>query len=76
MTKRIELDKVLRDKAFKIATNPKYNGYKIGLASTVYKFFNKKLTGSSIKSMSNQQLADESHNQIIIKFKEKSLFFI
>ena len=30
-------DKVLRDKAFKIASDPKYDGYQRGLASMVYK---------------------------------------
>ena len=29
-------DKVLRDKAFNIAKNPKYDGYQRGLASIVY----------------------------------------
>ena len=35
-------DKFLRDKAFNIAKNPKYDGYKRRLASMVYKFFDKK----------------------------------
>ena len=35
-------DKVLRDKAFNIAKDPKYDGYQRGLASMVYKFFDKK----------------------------------
>ena len=34
-------DKVLRDKAFNFAKNPKYNGYQKGLASMVYKIFDK-----------------------------------
>ena len=38
---RTASDKVLRDKAFNITKNPKYDGYKRGLASMVYKFFNK-----------------------------------
>ena len=37
LTERTESDKVLRDKAFKIANNPKYDGYEKGLASVVYK---------------------------------------
>ena len=36
------------DKAFKIASDPKYDGYKRGLASMFYKFFNKKSKGSGI----------------------------
>ena len=43
LAKRTTLDKVLRDKAFDIASNPKYNEYKKGLASMVYKFFIKSL---------------------------------
>ena len=42
LTKRTAADKVLRDKAFNIAKNPKYDGYQRGLASMVYKFFDKK----------------------------------
>ena len=41
--KRTQSDKVLRDKAFKIASNPKYDGYQRGLASMAYKFFDKNL---------------------------------
>ena len=39
LAKRTASDKVLRDKAFNIAKNPKYDGYQRGLASMVYKFF-------------------------------------
>ena len=39
LVKRTQSDKVLRDKAFKIASDPKYDGYQRGLASMVYKFF-------------------------------------
>ena len=43
LVKRTQSDKVLRDKAFKIASDPKYDGYQRGLASVVYKFFDKKI---------------------------------
>ena len=43
LTKRTASDKILRDKAIDIARNPKYNGYQRGLASIVYKLFDKKL---------------------------------
>ena len=43
LVKRTESDKVLRDKAFKIASHPRYDGYEKGLASLVYKFFDKKI---------------------------------
>ena len=45
---RTASDKSLRDKAFSIAKNPKYNGYQRGLASMVYNFFNKKSAGSGV----------------------------
>ena len=35
-------DKVLRDKAFNIAKNPKYDGCERELASLVYEFFDRK----------------------------------
>ena len=44
LAKRTQSDKVLRDKAFKIASDPKYDGYQRGLASMVYKFFYKNTT--------------------------------
>ena len=50
---RIASDKMLRDKAFNIAKNPKYDGYQRGLASMVYKFFDKKSTGSGIGNNNN-----------------------
>ena len=43
LTKGTEPDKVLKDNAFKIASNPKYDGYENELASMVYKFFDKNL---------------------------------
>ena len=39
LEKRTQSDKALKDKAFEIANNPKYDEYQRGLASTVYKFF-------------------------------------
>ena len=42
LVKRTQSDKVLEDKTFKIASDPIYDGYQRGLASMVYKFFDKK----------------------------------
>ena len=39
LTQRIATDKLLREKAFNVAKNPKYDGYRSGFASMVYKFF-------------------------------------
>ena len=60
LKRRTQSDKVLKDKAFEIASNPKYDGYQRGLASMVYKFFDKKSKGSGIKNeiKENQQLAN------------------
>ena len=68
LKKRAFSDKVFRDKAFKIAKNPKYDGYQRGLASMVYIFFDKKSEGSGIVNKENMQLADEIHKPIIKKF--------
>ena len=48
LIKRTQSDKVLKDKAFKIASKQNYDGYQRGLASMVYKFFDKKFKGSGI----------------------------
>ena len=68
-------DKVLTDKAFNIAKNPKYGGYQRGIASMVYKFFDKKSTGSGIVSnKENIQLAEELHKPIIRKFEKRKVY--
>ena len=67
-------DKVLRDKAFKIAIDPKYDGYQRGLASMVYKFFDKKSSESGIVNEPNYQLVNELHNPIIRKFKKRKVY--
>ena len=75
LVKRSQSDKVLKDKAFRIAMDPKYDGYQRGLASMVYKFFNKKSSGSNIVNEPNCQLANELHKPIIRTFFFlKSLF--
>ena len=70
LARRTGSDKILCDRAFNIATNPKYDGYQRGLASVVYKFFDKYSSGSGIKNenMSDQQLADVLHKPSIRKF--------
>ena len=58
LNRRKASDKVLRDKAFNIAKNSKYDGYQRGLASMIYKFFDKKTSGSGIKNIFNIELAE------------------
>ena len=63
---RTAANEVLRDKVFNIAKDPKYDGYQRGLAFMVYKFFDKKIARSGVKSMPhNEQLAEELHKPII-----------
>ena len=73
--RRTAANNVLRDKAFNITKNSKYDGYQRGLASMVYRFFDKSTNGSSVtlanKSIpQNEQLAEELHKPIIRKFKK------
>ena len=68
LKRRTVSDKVLRDKVFNIAKNPKYDGYQRGLASMVYNFLDKKLTGGGVANEPNYQLANELHKPIIKKF--------
>ena len=80
LTRRTASDKILRDKAFNIAKNLKYDGYQRGLASMVYRFFDKKSVsparsayGGAIKNgiISNKVLAEELNKSIIRIFKKK-----
>ena len=59
LIKRTQSDKILKDKAFKIMSDPKYDGYQRGLELMVYKFFDKKSSGSGIVNETNYQLANE-----------------
>ena len=83
LTKRTVADKILKNKAFDIAKDPKYDGYQRGLASMVYKFFDSKVAspvGSGGKRVNtkitpqNEQLADELHKPIITKFKKRKVY--
>ena len=67
LARKTASDKILRDKAFNIAKNPKYDGYQRGLASMVYTFFDNTSGGSGIhiKVKPSEQLAEESRKPII-----------
>ena len=75
---RTEADKVLRDKVCDIASNPEYDSYQRGLASMVYKFFDKKSMGSGIKKDTTKSssliLADELHKPVIKKFNKRKVY--
>ena len=83
LARRTGSDKILRDKAFNIANNPKYDGYQRGLASMVYKFFDKKFAGSGVNMHANiehpldlatQKIAEELHKPIIRKFQKTTVY--
>ena len=71
---RTKADKVLRDKAYNIASIPEYDGYQRGLASMVYNFFDKKSLGSGITRDSSLILADELHKPVIRKFNKIKIY--
>ena len=79
LAKRTQLDKTLRNKAFKSVSDPKYDGYQRELASMVYKFFDKKsallgkYSGSGVDAEPNYQLTNELHRQIIKKSKRQKV---
>ena len=74
LAKRTAADKVLRNKAFKIASDKKFDGYQRGLASMVYKFFDKKSQGRGlVNNKENVQLANELHKRIIRKLKKRKV---
>ena len=87
LARRTVSDRVLRDKAFDIAKNLKYNGYQNVLASMIYKFFDKKpAEGSGFKSpiklnqhplyLATQKLVEELHKPIIRNLKKEKCIHI
>ena len=84
LKRRTASDKILRDKAFNIAKNSKYDGHQRGLASMVYKFFDKKSASLPDKSVSgrgvnvslefNEELAKELHKPITRKFVKRKVY--
>ena len=82
LAKRTQSDKVLSDKTFKSASDPKYGGYQRGLALMIYKFFDKKSSGSDVvASLANKsatepiyQLTNKLHKQIIKKIRRQKVY--
>ena len=82
LAKRTQSDKVWSDKALKIASDPKYDGYQRRLASMVNKFFDKKCSGNGVAASlakkyatePNYQLAKELHREIMRKFKRRKVY--
>ena len=83
LPRRSAFCKVLRDKAFTIAKNPKYDEWQRGLTSMVYTFFDKKSVDVNdavgtikIGILSKQQLAEESNKSIIRKFEDEKYTYL
>ena len=83
LARRTASDKILRDKAFDISKNPKYDRYQRGLASMVHKFFDKKSADSGVNTHVNKSafsndrpldFAEELHKPIIRKFKKRTVY--
>ena len=75
LARRTFAEKVLRDKVFDVAKNPKYDWYQREIASMVYKYLDKKTFGSGIKyeNIFDKELAEELHKPIIRKFKKRKV---
>ena len=85
---RLISDQKLRNSAYDIASNPKYDGYQRGLASMVYKSFDSNVAPLDNKTMSgegnakhsskytgnNKILAEELHKPVIKKFNKRKVY--
>ena len=63
LKRRIFSDKILKDKAFNIAKNTKYDGYQRGISSMVYKFFYKKSASLTDKSVAGHSVPNNEIKQ-------------
>ena len=76
LEKRTQSDKVLRDKAFKIAKNPKYDDYQRGLTSMIYKFLIENPV--EVVLLMNQIISCQMEfiNRLLENLRKESLFII
>ena len=71
--KRTASNEILKNGAYEIVINPKYDRYQRALASMIYKVFDMKTGwGASV----NEELTREIHIPIIKKFKRRKVFEI
>ena len=72
LKKRRQSDKVLKDKAFEIANNPKYDGYQIGLANELHKPIIRKFKKIKVYSSFKDNIwgADLADTQLISKYNK------
>ena len=75
LNRRTAGDKVLRDKVFDIAKNPKYDGYQRGIALMVYEFFDENISNGTVKTevISSKELAEELQKPIIRKSEKRKV---
>ena len=69
----------MKESAYVISRNPKFNGYQRALAGEVYKFFDKKIGSGAIATSKagvsvNEQLSEELHKPVIEKFKRTKVY--
>ena len=64
------------DKAFKIASDPKYDGYQRGLALMVYKFFDRKSSGSGVTAEPNYQLANNLIGKLLENLRDEKFIHL
>ena len=62
LKRRTASDKILRNKAFNMAKNPKYDGYQKRSASMVHKCFDKNSTGSGIVNNNSNNNNNNNNN--------------
>ena len=76
LKRRTFFNKVMRNKAFNIAKNPKFDIYQRGLTSMIYKFFDKnaEVSGVNIPLEFNEQLAKDLHKRIIRNFEKRTVY--
>ena len=82
LVKRTQSDKVLKDKAFKIASDPKYDGYQRGLASVVLSFLIKNMLHlinlAEVESLINQIINQQMSfiNQLLENLKKEKIIHL
>ena len=66
----------MKDRAYEIVRNCKYDGYQRALASMVYNIFDKKSTGSGSNKQSESKCksAEELHEPVIKKLKRRKVY--
>ena len=69
LARRADSDKVLRDKAFNITRNLKYDGYQRGLGSMIFLIKNPQVVALNLFQINNLQM--DVINQLLNNLKEE-----